>query len=364
MAPGHRMTCGEYLERFRTERVWLEEIHRRQAVQPHRNGDQLGLKVDASRLAPATHQWLSQWLSHVGQQHSAQILEIWVRAQLLGNGPKIFRPTLDQCLAMEQIAPQLPVADYDQPYPVMFVELPEAYSQRRSCPTANARIVGTHAPVGVLIGHFATPVDALWVSIWLDSTNVTHQLMLRREATIEAMIGEEYGEDGYASTAWATTEERVILAGVTRLAVNAMLLFMQFGCRRLGPVNESHYRRLERYVQVARKKRRGLEEAERNVQQAPQLYGFPQEVVLHEEAPRSAEASGGDADGPRRPHWRRGHWKMQPHGPHRSLRRRLFIKPVLVNGHLLPSNAGDFQTVYRVRKAQPGETGTGGCSGP
>lgn len=31
------------------------------------------------------------------------------------------------------------------------------------------------------------------------------------------------------------------------------------------------------------------------------------------------------------PHWRRGHWRMQRHGPQRSLVKRIRIKPILVN---------------------------------
>jgi hypothetical protein len=33
-----------------------------------------------------------------------------------------------------------------------------------------------------------------------------------------------------------------------------------------------------------------------------------------------------------RMHWRRGHWRMQPYGEHRSLRKRIWIKPMLVGG--------------------------------
>lgn len=30
-------------------------------------------------------------------------------------------------------------------------------------------------------------------------------------------------------------------------------------------------------------------------------------------------------------HWRRGHWRLQPHGPQMSLRKRVWIRPVMVN---------------------------------
>ena len=35
------------------------------------------------------------------------------------------------------------------------------------------------------------------------------------------------------------------------------------------------------------------------------------------------------------PHWRRGHFRMQPHGPHQSLRKVIFIAPTLVRADRL-----------------------------
>jgi len=122
----------------------------------------------------------------------------------------------------------------------------------------------------------------------------------------------------------------------------------------LGPVNPSHYRRLERYAALARKRNRatGKIEAERNLRLAPQLYGFPQDIVLHteERTVADAPASGTEEDSHRRPHWRRGHWKMHAFGPGLTQRKRLFIKPVLVNRHLLREGGGIPQTLYRVRE--------------
>lgn len=41
------------------------------------------------------------------------------------------------------------------------------------------------------------------------------------------------------------------------------------------------------------------------------------------------------------PHWRRGHFRMQPHGPHHSLRKVLFIAPTLVRADRLENAAPD-----------------------
>jgi len=40
----------------------------------------------------------------------------------------------------------------------------------------------------------------------------------------------------------------------------------------------------------------------------------------------------GGGDGTIKPHWRRGHWREQAYGPRFSFRKRILIKPMLVNG--------------------------------
>src|SRR5262249_27702497 len=145
-----------------------------------------------------------------------------------------------------------------------------------------------------------------------------------------------------------TADDRLVMAGALRVAVNAMLFLTEFGCQHLGAVNEPHYRRLRHALHVSRLKGRGVDEARRSLRLAPQRYGFAQAVVLHEEERQTdAVQAEGCSPGPRRPHWRRGHWKMHAHGPGRSLRKRVFIKPVLVNRHLM-DDEGPWQTTYRV----------------
>ena len=66
----------------------------------------------------------------------------------------------------------------------------------------------------------------------------------------------------------------------------------------------------------------------------PMRFAFAEEVVVY-----SREAVDGDRNGVGgwtvKPHWRRGHWRLQPCGPGRSERRRIAIPSVLVNGQLL-----------------------------
>jgi hypothetical protein len=149
--------------------------------------------------------------------------------------------------------------------------------------------------------------------------------------------------------------EKLVVAGLLRLAVNAMLLPTDLGCRHLGPLNPGHHRRLQKYAGLARKRKSGNAEADRNLRLATQLYGFPRDIVLHHEQRTSADTPGEAAEGGahRRPHWRRGHWKMHAFGAALSERKRVFIKPVLVNRHLLRDGQGVSDPVYRVAEAAP-----------
>jgi hypothetical protein len=275
-------------------------------------------------------------------------MELWLLAHLVADGPKVFQPTVDQCLAMEQVAPRIAVSDYVQPYPVMVIDLPEAYQRQRTF-QANPRCASefpTHAPSFVLIG--SPPVPAIWtILVFDDGVFFRHAIMSIHDATIEDSFLRKFGGDTYFAPGELTPEDRVVIPGALRLAVNAMLFLTEFGCTHLGAVNEPHYQRLRRLLRTSQRRGRGVQEARRNLRLAPQLYGFAQAIVLHDEERQTDPDPIEPAHSiPRRPHWRRGHWKMHAHGPGRNLRRRLFIKPVLVNRHLM-DDEGRWPTTYR-----------------
>jgi hypothetical protein len=56
-------------------------------------------------------------------------------------------------------------------------------------------------------------------------------------------------------------------------------------------------------------------------------------TLVHLVGEEIAHRADGSGSGTVAPHWRRGHWREQAHGPKMSLRKRILIKPVLVNGH-------------------------------
>jgi hypothetical protein len=122
-----------------------------------------------------------------------------------------------------------------------------------------------------------------------------------------------------------------------------------YGTKRIGPDNPSHFRRLERHLQVARKSKdeQRIRNAEFDLQSLPIRYSFAQEVRLYQEEASQERSEVGEPTGRHlAPHWRRGHYRMQAYGPGLSQRRRIAVPAVLVNGHLFLNDPSQTSTRY------------------
>jgi hypothetical protein len=302
--------------------------------------------VRHDRLSAATNNRLRRELDAADK-----VIEVWFHSEIVVKGPKIFRPSFEQCLAMEQIAPRVALADYAQPYPAMIVEFPEAYRQARSCLVDNRVFRGVHTPQFVRVGTPPGELPSLAVQVVSSSNSYRTAVADDTKApTIEDCILRSFGLNSPLADP-AAPDEQQVTAGAMRLGVNAMLLLMEYGCKHLGPANPSHFHRLQHHLEVARRHGHRVHESELDLKFAPQLYGFAQEITLHEHDRQAPTGTGpeGDSDLHRRPHWRRGHWKMHAYGPARSLRKRILIKPVLVNAYLLQDGTAAGLTLYRAK---------------
>jgi hypothetical protein len=330
------------LEILRYDAPFYEDLGRSKAIRARWEANDLLVDIDWPLVSPETEQWMRSQIKGV---HDAT--DLWLRAELVTHGPKVFRPTVEQSLALEQVAPQIPTRDYHQPYSVMIIEFPEDYQRRRTCADSPGAIA--ESPECVIIGFHESPVSTIWTDTVFSSWRVVRVTILPSDASIETGIARECGDDSYAEADAFDLSHRLILAGALRVAVNSMLLLAEYGCNRIGPTNPSLYDRLHRHLQEAQQRGQGLDNARRNVRLVPQLFGLPQDIVLYDREPGPDSESPSECGAPRRPHWRRGHWKMQAHGPQRSLRKRIFIRPTLVNHQLLCGSEPNADVAYRMR---------------
>lgn len=266
------------------------------------------------------------------------LLSYYTLSKALANGPKVLRPSVEQCRSLEHVDLNISFADYRQPYPAVFVELPAEYRSeltKRFSLESPKHVLSYHDPrTGYLI------VSAFTRNHCNDVINV---IPPRPEfLTIEEGLHQpsDVGVD-------------IDLAEVVqRLALNFSLMLTYLGVRELGAVSDG---RLKRLVKAARnKKRNKAARAAALIDTMPKLIGFRQEIDFckkrQESNSQDSENPKPDELLPRKPHWRRGHFRHQRVGFGRIESRLIFIKPVLVNRLLFGGDEKDTEVVYTAQQ--------------
>lgn len=250
-------------------------------------------------------------------------------------GPKIFRPTREQLIAMARTEPRVSFNQYRQPFPSMVIEYPPE---------------GHHGGFWTIV--LQTPYSIICCTVNADGQYLNLILSPHKEDdlicnTMDAAtncLNEDSlpFEDGERGTSFVCA----------RTAINACLLLTMYGSKRLGVDNPSHEERLKRYLEKAKRgKGKGdVERAQRDLNQLPVIYGFAQEVDLTRREkmvfPDDSEPTGRRLH----PHWRSGHIRTQHYGTKHSESKLIYIAPVMVNAHLMLGRPADTLTVYRSKE--------------
>jgi hypothetical protein len=177
----NRMSYPHFLEILRHDAPFYEELGRSHAIQSRWEANDLLVDIDWHLVSSGTEEWMRSQIKGV---HDAT--DLWLRAELVTHGPKVFRPTVDQCLAMEQITPKIGTGDYHQPYSVMIVEFPDEYRKRRTCTESPG--ADMESPECVIIGFHESPVSTIWTDTLFSSARVVRVAILPSDASIEKGI--------------------------------------------------------------------------------------------------------------------------------------------------------------------------------
>lgn len=275
---------------------------------------------------------------------SPTAIEVYTMARFLYEGPKYFTFNALDCEALENFSLDLPTSEYAQPFPTLCIKLPKDYIQNRVVPFEK----GTHYPTEILI-HHAPHVKRLAVAIHMSSKQVLARMIVLDlpenlekawERSCTLFVDKEKSLD-------VGPEEAKMSDALVRLALSACLMAMVYGNKKIGPDNPSYAERLKRYVKVAHKSKdpERIAEAEWNLNVLPVRYSFAQNVKLYRKE-RETDHKGEPTGKHIAPHWRKGHYRMQPYGPHNSLRKRIAIPAVLVNAHLFLGEQSNTQAHY------------------
>jgi len=282
-----------------------------------RDPDWVRLDADADGLGftARTKFWtpFSQIIRDGRDYASVLALSHWI-----GQGPKIFRPTVEQCEALEEIEVSVPWSDYAQPYPAVLVDLPP----ERYGPVSSMLVY--HRPDAGFVTFYGRKGTA-------DADLVTTQ-PLSRPGPIEDLL-QSFDDDCQDIKASAVRANRV--------AVNSCLALVNYGhqARVLFPKD------LENDRHLARERTPRGERARDRVQTAPTLITLDHDIVLRDTRYRRPAAST-PGDGPHREvsaHWRRRHWRARPgYGEARARGETvplILIPPTLVRADRLGGSA-------------------------
>lgn len=295
------MLAKELLRLARIERSWLEIKHLPDEHYAAAIKDAVGLT------------WIRKLWKTGADAFGMQASSTW-----LFDGPKSFRPTVEQCAALEQIEVRLELHEYAQPYPALLIELPQNYYAPFESVLCYRSDDGQMVS---LCSHTSTRADDIVTTIRTDGRPMEISLQ-RYDLNIDDDLSRVCGR-------------------VLRVAVNACLALTNYGCQ----VEALRGSEVDRDRKWAKEQSERGERARERLATAVRVVGFTQEVKLHtDEGGRGpSEYTGREVT----PHWRRGHWRMQRHGPHNSLIKRVLIKPVLVRADLFVGETSDTVAEYR-----------------
>ena len=263
-------------------------------------------------------------------------------ARSMAGGPKVFQPTEEDCEALENTACTMAFEDYKQPYPVVIIEFPKEYKQKL------ARLWNVPKGPSHVIVHHEPEKGFITVNAFFDRDNVISHITPARPEykTIEDAITVNQDKPGVRDAG----DDFKVAELAQRLAVNFCMVMVLLGVRQVGPLDPASYDKAKKMTK--RKDKRHQELGQKLLNSAMFKVEFiEQKVKLFEEEfiePRQPSEDAIGTHASPKPHWRRGHYRQQPCGHQFTLRKLVFIKPVLVMAGMFGGDVKNTQVTYKL----------------
>jgi hypothetical protein len=271
-------------------------------------------------------------------------------AKALAGGPKIFRPTPEQCEALQHAEAQYSFKDYRQPFPVIILEIPPAYKEM-----LKEKYGIEESPQYVLVNHDERN-SFITVSAFYNKSNIiTHITPDRVEyATIEESLKQNRDRRRDNTQHLPDSENEFNAAeNVQRLGVNFAMMMSLYSVKVTGPIDPNNYKMWEKESTSKRNNgefTRAAKEAQANLAAAMHQIQFNQQVSFYDEIEEHIEIAQGVDIGKLhrspRSHWRRGHFAMQACGIGHRDRKMIFRKPLLVRANYFFGDVKDAAVTY------------------
>lgn len=294
-------------------------------------------------------------------------------------GPKLFRPTYDMCLGFEKTKCNITFEEYQQPFPVIFFEIPPDYQQR-----LKDQYGAKNVPSYVISLKHSSQCICATAFFHMDNQIVNIMGPRKKYRHIEDgftknrgnssdldflrhKMGDEFvnrwketQEDTYQSiTNYQLSDSDFIVAEICqRLAINFSTMMVMYGIKKPRPLEPNKVERSRRQVKNKKGNPKKKAKAKDYLSKAVYLVEFEQDVEFYEikESDEQLEQlqieEGIDREKRKSPrtHWRMGYWKIQRCGPRLSETKRIFIRPVLVMAKNFLGELGDTSATYTGKK--------------
>jgi hypothetical protein len=331
-------SISEMLLNWKDQTAWCKEILQHEVVSPIiQDGKPVWRVKNEDRLSVPARTYLG-----FCRQHSVTLTEAYVMSQLVKIGPKIFRPTQLQFQMLEYMTVNVPVEEYTQPFDTVVFEFPENYYQAKALGEPSLLGLlrgyeptkGDHKPIFLMM-HYHREMKVLSTSLMFDSVEAIKSVVFFKPGTtIEESLQDAFkGEHPTGLFITPTSaEEDKINEDIIRSAINYCLLVDELGGAKChGPHNPKHYARLQKHANGDVDPRKARQE----LRMHPIVYSIDQNIELFKVsatplADREGEPTGRSVS----PHWRRGFYRRQHHGPQNSLTKRVRIPAVFVKKDL------------------------------
>ena len=278
------------------------------------------------------------------------LLYLYGVSKALASGPKLIRPTYEQCVALEHCEARLPFSEYEQRTLSVIIELPEewrdAQYERLKSQLADVPPGWDKPPKYVVVFH-DRDTGCLRTDAIADEGGGP-----RWNNTMSALHRGQTIEDALRLKSFQSGPDLEMSLADERLGINLCLMMTCYGARDLGPLHPKS-RKAGKHKAF---QKTGSRKRTRMLARGINLLAFDQEVTFFQHLAyddKDGEPGEGTHASPR-PHWRRGHFRRVPCGHGRAERKLVFIKPTLVSKRFFAGNLADTRTTYEIAKPAKG----------
>lgn len=265
-------------------------------------------------------------------------IHFFVASQVFATGQKTLLLSQALCEAFENTAVSVSFREYRQPYKSMVVELPSRF--------AEGKVVDGLAeyPTAIAIHHDEAETT-LYFEMIFQSVCSTYFLPYQHDDGVDDTLQQMTFLNSTCSVDGATVHKSLL--PYLRIALNAMLA-MTYGV----DGNKVNFTPQQRQSKKTLQKRAAGKDkfialrARLQLAALPTYFQFDQKIKAFGEQQTPASPSSNTTGSPKKPHWRKGHWRWQAIGKGRLEREMIWIRPILIRADRFGGDLGDTTTTY------------------